>query len=149
MASGSLGAGRRTPTRETAPIFTPEEARHLLVGKGCSMPKAASGGDPGPLERLCGDEAELERSLLEARREAAATIATARGEAERIAAEARASLEQALAQAREGAGGEEARESDAIRRETAEAVAEVARRAELNGARVLERLVEIVLRRSA
>ena len=110
------------------------------------MPMPPPSGDRGSLERLCGDEAELERNLAEARRMSADALAAARGEAERIAAEARTALERELARARAGAEEELAREASRSREAAAEEVGALARRADENRPRALARLVEIVLR---
>ena len=104
-------------------------------------------GDRAPLERLRGDEAELERSLGAARREAAATVAAARGEAERILAEARGALEAELAHARAEAEAAAARESSRAREAVVEQVASLTRRAQANRPRALARLIGIVLGR--
>lgn len=104
-------------------------------------------GDPGPLEKLCGDEQELERGLGEARREAAAAIAAARGEAERIASEARGALERELERVRADGDAAATREVEAASEEAARDVAALAARAERNRPRALARLVEIVLGR--
>lgn len=111
------------------------------------MSEPSPGGERGPLEQLCGDEAELERSLQEARREAAAAVAEARGAAERIVAEARGALERELARLREERAALEAREAERAREGVAAEVAALARRAERNRPRALERLLRIVLGR--
>jgi F0F1-type ATP synthase membrane subunit b/b' len=109
------------------------------------MPKASPSGDRGTLEQLCGEEAELERSLLEARREAASVIAVARGEAEQIAAEARAALEAELSRVRASVESDVTKEASAARAAAEAEVVALARRAERNRSRALARLVEVVL----
>ncbi len=113
------------------------------------MQEGRPSGDRGPLERLCGDEAELERSLEEARREAAGVISGARAEAERIAAEARAALEAELARARVTAESALDLERIGSREAVDVAVAALARVAERNRPHALKKLVEIVLRGGA
>jgi F0F1-type ATP synthase membrane subunit b/b' len=113
------------------------------------LSEPSPGGEHGPLERLCGDEAELERSLESARREAAAAVAEARGQAERIASEARAALEAELTRLRAEAEEEVAREALRAREGAVAEVDALARRAERNRPRALARLLEIVLGRAA
>jgi F0F1-type ATP synthase membrane subunit b/b' len=97
-----------------------------------------------PLARLAGDEAELERRLEAARREAGERVTAARGEAERIAAGARAELEAELARYRAESEALVAAERERSDGEARAAASELARRAERNGARALARLLEIV-----
>jgi len=106
-------------------------------------------GDRGPLERLCGDEAELERRLVEARRAAAAAVAAARGEAERMAAGVRGELERDLARLRAEAEADASTAASRAREAAAAAVTSLALRAERNRPQALARLLEIVLGRGA
>jgi F0F1-type ATP synthase membrane subunit b/b' len=103
---------------------------------------AANGGDP--LARLLGDEAELERSVRNARASAAEVLEGARREAERLASEARAAAEaerdalRADAADALAAAAERAREADL---EEAEALR---RRAQTRRERALARVLEVV-----
>jgi vacuolar-type H+-ATPase subunit H len=111
------------------------------------LPSSPASGVQEPLERLRGDEAELERSLTETRSAAAAAVAAARGDAERIVAEARGALERELAALRAdeqfAAAAEEARARDRTREELEALRHRVAR----NRSRALVRLLGIVLGR--
>lgn len=99
----------------------------------------------GPVERLREDEAGLERSVNEARRQAAAVVEGARREAEAIAAEARRSAEREAARLRDaGAVALDELEAEgrvAIERE----VAEIARRAAAHRAEALAWVVQRTL----
>ena len=111
------------------------------------MPIPSPSGDRGSLERLCGDEAELERGLAEARRAAASLLADARGDAERIVSEARKELAQALARFRAETEELAVREAGRAKEAVGADAAALASRAERNRPRTLARLVEIVLGR--
>lgn len=111
------------------------------------MREPSSSAERGTLEQLCGDEAELERRLVESRRTAAEIVAAARGEAARIVAEARAGLVRELAALREERGAEDEREDARTRDSVTAEVAALARRVERNRSRALARLIELVLGR--
>lgn len=109
------------------------------------MRTAESTREQDAVETLCGDEAALEVELATARREAAARLASARREAEAIAADARRAVERELHVLRCQAAevlerlGAEARDADGA------AAAELARRAEVNRARAVDRALAVVL----
>lgn len=111
------------------------------------MRNVARSGDGDALERLRGDEAALERELAAARADASAAIEGARREAERVAAAARRDLERL----REGLRAEELaaveQEAERARELLALEVAQLARRAERNSPRALERVLAVVLGR--
>lgn len=111
------------------------------------MRNTARSGDAETLERLRGDEAALERQLALARAEAAAAIEGARREAELLAASGRRELERLREALRaEGAAAME-REAESGRAVLAEELSAVARSAERNGPRALERVLAVVLGR--
>lgn len=111
------------------------------------MQDSSPSGDRGPLERLCGDEAELERSLEQVRREAAAAVAAAREVAERIAADSRRALEAELARLRAEAETAAVAAGARLAEDATGEVEALARLAETNRPRAVARLVEIVLGR--
>jgi cell division septum initiation protein DivIVA len=111
------------------------------------MPKPSPSGDRGPLERLCGDEVELERSLAEARRAAAEVLSAARDEAERLTAEVRGELTRDLASLRAQSELELRLEAERAEAAAGDVAAGVASRAERNRPRALELLLAVVLGR--